>query len=517
MLPVAMPAAAFFSFRLDAIKEPSQNGSGYNPRDAYPFQSDGRKLSPATASAELVSKGPSTWAEPAKPSGTNPFANRVASVFGATVISFSLGLITTLIVNRLLGIDGKGAYVALTSLPGLLGVVGVFGLPNAINYYAARGMSVRGLFKTAIVFVAVIATAMVTLVWVTLPWLEGSILSAAPELLGLASADHMLRLILIAVPTGMFATFAGAILYARQEVRLYASIMVGQAVVTLIVQVLALGVFRLGVPGAVGSSVIVSGLGALAVFAAVRHVSLGSPGGTPVSRRAIIRYGARVYPGSLTGFFNYRADTFIIQAVLLNSYGPLGLYSMAVTMAELIFYIPNAVTTIFLPTVAGSTPESAAAKLGRVSRMTMLLTVSCAIALIPVAWVGLNLILPAYVDCMPAFLVLLPGVVSLSLSKVMTSFIAGRGRPGSISVGGAATLILNVVANIILVPRLGIVGASLSSLLSYSAMAVLMLIVACRISRQSPLGLVVPRKEEFLALRTVALQTLSRVWSQARG
>ena len=133
-------------------------------------------------------------------------------------------------------------------------------------------------------------------------------------------------------------------------------------------------------------------------------------------------------------------------------------------------------TTIFLPTVAGSTPQQADAKLGRVSRLTVLVTVACSLLLIPVAWTGIHLVLPAYSDCLPAFLVLLPAVVSLSLAKVLTSYVAGRGRPGPISVAGISTLILNLAANLTLIPILGIVGASLSSLISYTAMAVIMLI-----------------------------------------
>jgi O-antigen/teichoic acid export membrane protein len=448
-----------------------------------------------------------------------PFARRVASVFGARVIVFGVGLITTIVVNRLLGPDGKGAYFAVTSLPALLGTVGVFGIPNAINYFSAKGTSVRGLLLTAIFFVAVISAALIALMWVTLPWLETNFLSGAPAKVGTATADQMLRLILITVPAGMIATFAGTILYGRHEIRLYTAIMVGQAVATMIVLVTAIGVLKLGVWGAVEGSVIVSCLGAVAVLLAVRHVAVRNPGGTPVPMRSLVTYGARAYPAGITGYFNYRADVFIIQALMVSAQIPraLGLYSFAVTMAELIFYIPDAVTTIFLPTIAGSTADEADAKLGRVSRLTFLVTILCSVALVPVAWAGTLLILPKYIDCMPAFLVLLPGVVSLSLSKVMTSYIAGRGHPGPISVGAAITLALNLGANAILIPRFGIVGASLASLISYTAMAVLMVPVACRISGLSPAALVVPGKDEFRALRTMARLIVGRATSRIRA
>ena len=447
----------------------------------------------------------------AAPAEGRPFARRVASVFSAKIVTFGIGFVTTLVVSRLLGPDGKGAYVGVTALPALVGTVGVLGLPNAINYFTAKNVSVRGLMLTSLMFVAVISVVVVAILWVTLPWLEKSIFSAPIEKLGQDSGDQMLRLILITVPAGMLATFVGTILYGRHEVRLYTTIMVGQAIVTLIALVLTVGVLRLGVPGAVGSSVIVSVLSAVATFVAVRRVAIRNPGGGPVQMRSILSYGARVYPASISGYFNYRADTLLIQALLVSSAGPLGLYSMAVTMAELIFYIPDAVTTIFMPTIAGSTADSADAKLGRVSRMTFLVTASCALALIPVAWLGIHLVLPRFIDCLPAFLVLLPGVVSLSLAKVMTSYISGRGKPGPVSVGSAITLFLNLAANVILIPTYGIVGAAAASLLSYTALAVMMIAVACRMSGLSPIALIVPRKGEFATLWNVARRAVASV------
>jgi O-antigen/teichoic acid export membrane protein len=170
-----------------------------------------------------------------------------------------------------------------------------------------------------------------------------------------------------------------------------------------------------------------------------------------------------------------------------------------------------------MPTIAGSTADSADAKLGPVSRITLLVTTACAIALIPVAWLGIHLVLPDYTGSLPAFLVLLPAVVSLSLGKIMTSYISGRGKPGPVSVGAIITLVLNLVANVILIPRYGIVGAATASLISYTAMTAMMVVVACRISGLSPADLIVPRKAELVMVRGLVLAVVSRVRSKVRA
>jgi stage V sporulation protein B len=438
------------------------------------------------------------------------FANRVAAVFSTKVVAFAIGLTTTLVISRILGPDGKGEYVAVLAVPGLLGALGVFGLPSAINYFSARGTSIGGLLRTGVLLTAILSAILMSFVWLAMPWLSELLHWDRP------TAD-LVRVILLVIPAALMTTFAMSVLYGRQQVRTYSAILIGQGASTLILSTLLVAVFRFGVPGAVASSIVVTWLATVADIVAVTLLARRNPGGKPVSYRGLAGYAVKVYPASITSYFNYRIDTYIIQAVLLAPKVPLGLYSMAVTMAELIFYVPDSVTMILLPRVAGLPPEEANALLPRVSRLTVLLTTMAALALIPAAFVGIHLVLPRFNDCLPAFLVLLPAVVSLSLSKVSSSYIAGRGRPGPISVGSAIAVAINVAANLILIPIFGIEGAALASLISYSASALFLLSVAGRISHHSLLELIVPGRAEVATLAAGVRRGLGRVRQSMGG
>lgn len=431
------------------------------------------------------------------------FAKRVTAVFSTKIFAFGMSFLTSVILSRVLGTTGKGEYVAVLYVPGLLGAIGVFGLPNAINYFSARGISLRGLFWAGLLFTAILSAIFVTALWIALPVLHQSILSGAPQ--------DLLHLGLITVPAAMLSTFGSAVLYGRQQIKTYSAILIAQAFTTFALVVVLVGVFRWGVVGAVISSVTVTWLLAIVTEIAVARLAWRGPPGSRVSYRALASYGSRLYPGSITGYFNYRIDVFIIQAVMVGQSGALGLYSMAVTMAELLFYVPDSVTMIFLPRISGSTPAQADALLPRVARLNMLVTCLCAVALIPTGYVGINLVLPAFAPCLPAFFVLLPGVISISLAKVLTSYIAGRGRPGPVSVGATVAVATNVVANIILIPRFGIEGAAAASLISYTLLALMMLVVACRLSHLSPVTIVVPRTAEVRILWSAVLRALSDV------
>jgi O-antigen/teichoic acid export membrane protein len=433
--------------------------------------------------------------EPAsqQPQPRGSFSGRVGSIFATRVVQFGLAMTTSILLARLF-VDPalRGAFGAVTTLPGTLTVVGAFALPNAVNYFAGKGHSVASLTRTVFILTAILSTLLISIVWLALPLLETSFLSAAAEY------DTLLRVILLTVPMSILVSFSGSILYGRQDVRVYNFIQIGQTAASLVSAIVMVGVFRLGVPGAVAGSVLVTTATTIAVLVTVRRLGRRDSTGLGVSRRALFSYGMRLYPSTLSGLGNARADQYILQALLVNSSSgsALGLYTIAVTMAELVFYLPDSISTLFMPRVAGSTVEDANRMLGRFARFSTLISLGVAVALIPVAFTGIHLVLPKYVDCLPAFLALLPAVVSLSLGKVMTSYIAGRGRAGLVSVANVVALIINVVLNVILIPRFGIVGASLASLGSYAALTTITLFIASRLSGQGPLSLFVPGRAE---------------------
>jgi O-antigen/teichoic acid export membrane protein len=445
----------------------------------------------------------------------SPFSRNVAGIFGTHVGIFVLAFASSMLIAKLLGPGNKGLLVAVTTLPGMLSAIAMFGLPSAVNYFAGRGSSLASLIRMALLFTAVLSVVLVGVVWLALPLLESSFLGAA------RGHDDMLRVMLLTLPPAMLATFGGMILYGRQSVRTFNLIQLAQAMATLILAIVLIGMLGLGVWGGVASSVVVSVLYAVAVMSTVRVLHKRDRSGPPARVRALLAYGARSYPASLTAFFNYRADTYLIQALILSSSYPLGLYSIAVTMAEIVFYVPNSIGTIFLPRVAGSTVAEANKLVGRIGRLSMLLSGLVALALMPAAIIGVHVVLTAYVECLPAFFVLLPGVVSLSVAKVMTSYIGGRGRPGLISVIGIIALVLNIALNLVLIPRMGIVGASLASLISYSAHAAMAVVIASRLSGRSMLSLFVPGRAEVqvlvAGLGRVVLQIRSRKGVRGAG
>ena len=457
-----------------------------------------------TSQPAITPAAPEAAARAGKPMGV--FAKRVAGVMGTQVVLFGFAFVTSFLLSALLGPTLKGELVAIVTVPGMMVAIGMFGLPSAINYFAGRGHSVPSLLRLTYLYSLIFSIGLFALVWLSLPVLERTLFHAAP--------DNLLRLILLTLPLSILSAFGVSILYGKQKIRSWNLIQLVMACVSLSLVIVLVAVLRLKVEGAVAGTIVVNVATVVLIYVTIHRLSRSNPDGPKAAFGAVASYGARVYPSSITGYFHYRADTYLIQALILSAGTArkmLGLYSVAVTIAELVFYIPDSVGAIFVPRVAGASVEDANRMLGRVGRLATLLSITVAVALIPVAIIGIRLVLHAYVDCLPAFLVLLPGAVSFSVAKVMISFLAGRGRPGLISIGTILSLILNLGLNIVLIPIYGIVGAALASLVSYTFQAAVAVFFASRLSGQSPQSLFVPGKEEVVLL----VSTLWRIWGAA--
>jgi O-antigen/teichoic acid export membrane protein len=288
----------------------------------------------------------------------------------------------------------------------------------------------------------------------------------------------------------------------------------------LILTLLLVGVVPLRVPGAVAAFLIASIAGAAAAVYQVRRLARRPEGSTgpAAAASAFLSYGIRLYPQNVMSFFNYRVDVLLLSWMLGYRDDVLqliGFYYIATRLAEMVFYVPDSISAMLYPAISASERHDADEFAPTVSRFTMLATTLAAVAIIPAAFVAIWLILPNYKPAFPALLVIMPGIVSLSLSKILASYTSGVGRPMPTAVAAVVALTLNIAANLILIPRWGIVGASASSLISYTCHAAILLVMASRMARVSPLAFVLPRAAEFARLRRGVAAGVTRVRASA--
>ena len=333
---------------------------------------------------------------------SSPFARRVMGVFATRVVRFGLGFVISFTLARVLGPSGRGVYSVATLTPTTIVNLGQLGLPNAFSFFAGRGRSGARLLVLGLLLSGGLSIVLLAVALVALPFLADTVLRAAPL--------DLLLLAIVTIPFQLVAAFAGATLIGRQTMRNYNLILIGQSMLMVVLIVALVGVAGFGVAGAIVSTIVVAAATAAATIVELRRSVAADPEDATrpgVRVRELASFGAKIYPASLAGFFGYRADIFLLSA-LLGDPAAIGLYTLGVSLAELTFFVPDAVSTVFFPRVAGMERASADEQVAGVTRFTVLITLIATVALVPAAFLAVNVVLPEFTDSLPAFVVLLP-------------------------------------------------------------------------------------------------------------
>lgn len=436
------------------------------------------------------------------------FSGRVMVLFGTQVVGAAVGIINGILLARFLGPAGKGDYYILVLVPATAVVLLQLGLPQAFGFFAARGKTV-GIVAKAFVLTTALSLAALVAVVALLPLLRDAFLHGI-------GPDQILFAFL-AFPLALNATFTTGIAMGRQAVRWYAGINMVCPIAWTVLIVVILGGLGPSVNGAIAAYLIVSSIQTAGFAIAAMRVAAVNTEGAPVSYRELFGYGLPFYPGSLAGFFSYRADAYLIAFLVTDASEQLGYYSMAVGLAEMVFFFPRAVSILFFPHVAGAPREESDRQVALVSRVTILVTGAFAVLLIPAAAMMIQLILPAFAPSLLPLVVLLPGVVALSVANVVSGYLTGIGRPGITSSISVISLVVNIVANLILIPSFGIVGAAVASLVSYSLSSLLLTAVAGRESGASVARFWIPRISDVRFAVTTIASLVRRVWRHSRA
>jgi O-antigen/teichoic acid export membrane protein len=126
---------------------------------------------------------------------------------------------------------------------------------------------------------------------------------------------------------------------------------------------------------------------------------------------------------------------------------------------------------ILLPRIAGTAEERQDEVTARVLRHTALLLGGiCVAAALLVGPVVRLLYGEAFEGAVLATRLLLPGILALGLNGVLMNHFGGSGMPPVTTWSPLLGLVVNVGLNLVMVPRYGIAGASLTSSLAYALM-----------------------------------------------
>ncbi len=388
-------------------------------------------------------------------------------LLGSKLISLLISICSGVIIARALGPEGKGILSIAFLVPTLICTFFVFDSGVGIRYYLAKKPDQVGdMVKSSFVCGGLLGITLGVLSYLTLIPFHKLIARGIPV--------DILSISILLVPFMVTGYLFVAVLSGLK--RFFTVSVIGLAdIATYTVLILVLSQISLTTKGVVISKLATSFAIALIFVTVMWKGKLITRLATVDGRllKDIVKYGLKSYPGTIAQFLSYRFDFFLVAYFL--SFAQVGLYALAVSWSELLFYLPDSMAMALFPAIASSRSIKDSNELTAIMTKAVMIIMFVgsififlfAGKLIPLLYTDkfLNSIYPLFI--------LLPGVIMLSVWKIVLSDLAGRGFPQYKSISSTIGMVSNVVLNIVLIPLYGINGASLATTVSYSLTAIL--------------------------------------------
>jgi O-antigen/teichoic acid export membrane protein len=427
-------------------------GTATEPR---PIRPGGNRLSGAIG--QLYA-----FIQPHEPTERSLFVQRVAGTFLVRVALIGVGFLTSIATARLLGPYGRGIYGAAIVLVTLASQFGNLGMHVSNTYYVTRKRSLLPRLISNSLLVSLLAGGMISLLVLLLfrlcpAWapVDGSVLNLALLLIPVILGGLLLQNLLLGI----------------HEVKWYnVSDITGKAAFLVLCALLAVTVHR----WTVVSFMVIALASALVTFLIAGGRLLAITGHLPAPDLSLIRmqagYGLKSYFVCLAGYAVLKSDILIVKQVAGATAA--GYYSLASTMTDCFYMFPVVVGMMLFPALSGAANplqrwNRAKNTMLGVTAIMLLLSVSAALIARPmIVFVYGRDFLPA----LPAFLILSVAIVFYGANTVVSIYLSSCGLPWfSVCVWPAAAA-FNIGLNLYAIRRWGIVGAAISSLITYSAL-----------------------------------------------
>ena len=180
----------------------------------------------------------------------------------------------------------------------------------------------------------------------------------------------------------------------------------------------------------------------------------------------MLKIGLTLHPAYVALALTLRLDLFLVSAMADSR--AVGLYSLAVALAEILFLVSWTMTESALRTQTQADEPTAARYTIWVSRQILTVTVPAAVAISLLAYPVVTVLYgPAWVGSVVPLVILSAAAVAFAVEGPIRVMMIRMAPPSTIAYAAGVGTAVNVALNLVLIPRLGISGAALASVASY--------------------------------------------------
>lgn len=368
------------------------------------------------------------------------------------------GIGTSVITARCIGPEGNGIIAGLAVYPSLFMTIGSLGIRQSTTYFLGKGLYPENKIKTAI----------------TQIWMFTAIISLISCYLLMSyfskSGGNLLWVLLslIPIPFSLFVTYNSGVFLGKNDIQKFNRVNWIPSLITLVATLVFVFGAGLGVTGALVATI--GGPLFMAIIMLFKNNFLRAFSLKYEFEiiKAMLSLGA-LYAFSLLIFnLNYKVD-YILLDYLSSSY-ELGIYAKGAAITQYLWQIPMLFSTIvFARSAVSKNDRNFSYKVAQLLRVSFVLISIASIIL----FLFSNLIIVGlygkdFEESVLVLNLLLPGVLLLTIFKVMNMDLQGKGKPWLALKSMTPSLVINIILNFIFIPKYGAAGSAFSSTVSYS-------------------------------------------------
>jgi len=423
---------------------------------------------------------------------TSSFSKNSIITFFTEILIFIFGFVTMIILARILGPTGKGIYSLILLIPGLMVAFGNFGIGSANIYFiGSKKYKIQDIVSHSVISAIVLGLILILIFWGMLQFSPFQKFIHSNQI-----SPLYLWIIVLFIPLSFLLIFFRGIIGGKGEITNYNKTRILEGAISLAAIIIFLLILKRGIFGAVISYVLsIVGASLLSIFLVKKITKFRLSLNKNLLKDSTI-YGGKVYLANTVSFLNYRLDMLLIAVFLVPA--AVGLYSIAVGIAEKLFMFSGALAIVLFPKISSLSDFEATAFTPKVARHTFFLMIIASLLLAAISTPLIKILFgDNFLPSVLPLLILLPGIIAFGIGGVLAADLCGRGKPEFSLYSSLTCLIVNIILNLLLIPHWGISGAAFASTISYSLDTIVILIAFLIISKKSLSEILIIKKQDF--------------------
>lgn len=243
----------------------------------------------------------------------------------------------------------------------------------------------------------------------------------------------------------------------------------------------------------------------LHIFLRQRNVEIISS--SNLWKKELFHYSMIAFFSNCLYFIALRIDYWMIS--IFSDKTQLGYYALSVRLAQLLWIFPTLLASLLLPQVRKSTFQNQ--QLERLIRLVFTGNILVAVFIGAMGCLFIpSLFGQSFSQSVIPFCLLLPGMVFISLQLILSAYFSGRGLIKTNLITSIFLLLLITVLDFLLIPTLGIIGASIASCFAYIGSGLYAYYLYCTKERY-PFYKLLIQKGDWYWMKEITIGKIKRV------